>query len=154
MMVIDTSALAILEEEPTRRLFNRVIEAATATCVSAASLLETRIVLCPFERGRRPCAGRLPAVWSGLAALVAAFRGQPEEGVLRRILSGVPDGSELELQVLSYIVRTYELEPTVLETAARAGEAPTLGGADVNRRGSRGNCAVGVSVGRFGSEGR
>ena len=61
-----------------------------------------------------------PAVWSGLAALVAAFRGQPEEGVLRRILSGVPDGSELELQVLSYIVRTYELSPAVLETAARA----------------------------------
>ncbi len=48
------------------------------------------------------------------------FRGQPEEGVLRRILSGVPDGSELELQVLSYIVRTYELTPAVLETAARA----------------------------------
>ncbi len=61
-----------------------------------------------------------PAVWSGLAALAAAFRGQPEEGVLRRILSGVPDGSELELQVLSYIVRTYELSPAVLETAARA----------------------------------
>ncbi len=56
---------------------------------------------------------------SGLAALVAAFRGQPEEGVLRRILSGLPDGSELEMQVLSYIVRTYELTPAVLETAAR-----------------------------------
>ena len=55
----------------------------------------------------------------GLAALVAAFRGQPEEGVLRRILSGLPDGSELEMQVLSYIVRTYELTPAVLETAAR-----------------------------------
>ena len=39
---------------------------------------------------------------------------------LRRILSGVPDGSELELKVLSYIVRTYELTPAVLETAARA----------------------------------
>ena len=55
-----------------------------------------------------------------LRVLVAAFRGQPEEGVLRRILSGLPDGSELELQVLSYIVRTYELTPAVLETAARA----------------------------------
>ena len=38
--------------------------------------------------------------------------------MLRRILSGVPDESELELQVLSYIVRT--LSPAVLETAARA----------------------------------
>ena len=74
------------------------------------------------DLGERPLAELSgdPAVWSGLAALVAAFRGQPEEGVLRRILSGVPDGSELELQVLSYIVRTYELTPTVLETAARA----------------------------------
>ena len=62
---------------------------------------------------------RDPAV-VGVAALVAAFRGQPEEGVLRRILSGLPDGSELELQVLSYIVRAYELTPAVLETAARA----------------------------------
>ena len=45
-MVIDTSALiAILDDEPERRLFNRMIEAATATCVSAASLLEARIVL-------------------------------------------------------------------------------------------------------------
>ena len=40
--------------------------------------------------------------------------------MLRRILSGAPDESELELQVLSYIVRTYELSPAVLETAARA----------------------------------
>ena len=74
------------------------------------------------DLGERPLAAlsRDPAVWSGLAALVAAFRRQPEEGVLRRILSGVPDGSELELQVLSYIVRTYELTPAVLETAARA----------------------------------
>ncbi len=74
------------------------------------------------DLGERPTAtlSRDPAVWSGLAALVAAFRGQPEEGVLRRILSGLPDGSELEMQVLSYIVRTYELTPAVLETAARA----------------------------------
>ena len=52
------------------------------------------------DLGERPLAELSgdPAVWSGLAALVAAFRGQPEEGVLRRILSGVPDGSELELQ--------------------------------------------------------
>ena len=74
------------------------------------------------DLGQRPLAGLSgnPAVWSGLAALVVALRGQPEEGVLRRILSGVPDESELELQVLSYIVRTYELRPAVLETAARA----------------------------------
>ena len=45
-MVIDTSALiAILDDEPERRLFNRMIKAATSTYVSAASLLETRIVL-------------------------------------------------------------------------------------------------------------
>ena len=74
------------------------------------------------DLGERPLAALSgdAAVWSGLAALVAAFRGQAEAGVLRRILSGLPDGSELELQVLSYIVRTYELTPTVLETAARA----------------------------------
>ena len=77
------------------------------------------------DLGERPLTAlsRDPAVWSGLAALVAAFRGQPEEGVLRRILSGLPDGSELELQVLSYIVRTYELTPAVLETAARAAKS-------------------------------
>ena len=40
--------------------------------------------------------------------------------MLRRILARLPDGSELEMQVLSYIVRTYELTPAVLETAARA----------------------------------
>ena len=74
------------------------------------------------DLGRRPLAALSgdPAVWSGLAALVTAARGQPEEGLLRRILSGAPDESELELQVLSYIVRTYELSPAVLETAARA----------------------------------
>jgi len=45
-MVVDTSALvAIMGDEPERRRFNRVIEAAVATYVSAASLLETRIVL-------------------------------------------------------------------------------------------------------------
>ena len=45
-MVVDTSALvAIMENEPERRRFNELIEAASATYVSAASLLETRIVL-------------------------------------------------------------------------------------------------------------
>ena len=45
-MVVDTSALiAIMGNEPERRRFNELIEAATATYVSAASLLETRIVL-------------------------------------------------------------------------------------------------------------
>ena len=45
-MVVDTSALvAIMGDEPERHRFNRVIEAAVATYVSAASLLETRIVL-------------------------------------------------------------------------------------------------------------
>ena len=46
MMVVDTSALvAILNDEPERRAFNESIEAASATYVSAANLLETRIVL-------------------------------------------------------------------------------------------------------------
>ena len=45
-MVIDTSALiAIMNNEPERRRFNELIEAATATYVSAASLLEARMVL-------------------------------------------------------------------------------------------------------------
>ena len=90
------------------------------------------------DLGQRPLAALSghPAVWSGLAALVVALRGQPEEGVLRRILSGVPDESELELQVLSYIVRTYELSPAVLEDGSAGGEAATLGGADLNGRGS------------------
>ena len=45
-MVVDTSALiAIMQNEPERRRFNELIEAATATYVSAATLLETRMVL-------------------------------------------------------------------------------------------------------------
>ena len=45
-MVVDTSALvAIMGNEPERHRFNRMIEAAAATQVSAASLLETRSVL-------------------------------------------------------------------------------------------------------------
>lgn len=45
-MVIDTSALvAIMRDEPERRFFNKLIDAESTTCVSAASLLETRIVL-------------------------------------------------------------------------------------------------------------
>ena len=45
-MVIDTSALiAIMGDEPERHIFNELIAAATATCISAANLLETRMVL-------------------------------------------------------------------------------------------------------------
>ena len=45
-MVIDTSALiAIMGDEPERHTFNELIAAATATCISAANLLETRMVL-------------------------------------------------------------------------------------------------------------
>ncbi len=45
-MVIDTSALiAIMGDEPERHAFNESIEAATANCISAATLLETRMVL-------------------------------------------------------------------------------------------------------------
>ena len=42
-MVVETSALvAIMDNELERRRFNELIEAATATYVSAASLLEAR----------------------------------------------------------------------------------------------------------------
>lgn len=45
-MVIDTSALiAIMGDEPERRAFNDLIEKAAATYISAANLLETRIIL-------------------------------------------------------------------------------------------------------------
>ena len=45
-MVIDTSALiAIMGDEPERHAFNESIVAATSTCISAATLLETRMVL-------------------------------------------------------------------------------------------------------------
>lgn len=45
-MVIDTSALiAIMSDEPERRHFNQLIEVAATTCISAASLLETRMIL-------------------------------------------------------------------------------------------------------------
>ena len=44
-MVIDTSALiAIMGNEPERHAFNESIEAARATCISAATLLGTRMV--------------------------------------------------------------------------------------------------------------
>ena len=45
-MVVDTSALiAIMHNEPERRRFNELIEAATAIYVSTATLIETRMVL-------------------------------------------------------------------------------------------------------------
>ena len=45
-MVVDTSALiAIMGDEPERRRFNQLIESSPATYISAASLLEARIVL-------------------------------------------------------------------------------------------------------------
>ena len=45
-MVIETSALiSIMADEPERHAFNEWIEAASATCISAATLLETRMVL-------------------------------------------------------------------------------------------------------------
>ena len=44
-MVIDTSALiAVMGDEPERHAFNESIEAATATCIGAATLLETSMV--------------------------------------------------------------------------------------------------------------
>jgi len=46
MMAIDTSAIiAIMGDEPERRSFNERIEAASTPTISAASLLEARIVL-------------------------------------------------------------------------------------------------------------
>ncbi|MDC7254096.1 type II toxin-antitoxin system VapC family toxin [Shinella sp. YE25] len=45
-MVLDTSALiAILTDEPERRAFNEAIERAATRVMSAATLLETKIVL-------------------------------------------------------------------------------------------------------------
>ena len=45
-MVVDTSALiAIMGDEPERRTFNKLIDAAGDPRISAASLLETRMVL-------------------------------------------------------------------------------------------------------------
>ena len=46
MIVIDTSALvAIMGDEPERRFFNELIDTESNTCISSASLLETRMVL-------------------------------------------------------------------------------------------------------------
>lgn len=45
-MVVDTSALlAILNDEPERRTFNEAIEAAESVSLSAATLVETSIVI-------------------------------------------------------------------------------------------------------------
>jgi ribonuclease VapC len=45
-MVIDTSALlAILQDEPERRGFNEAIEVAETRCLSAATFVETSIVI-------------------------------------------------------------------------------------------------------------
>ena len=45
-MVVDTSVLiASMGDEPERHPFNKLIEAAADPCISAASLLETRMVL-------------------------------------------------------------------------------------------------------------
>ena len=45
-MVVDTSALlAILSDEPERRAFNEAIEAAESVSLSAATLVETSIVI-------------------------------------------------------------------------------------------------------------
>ena len=74
-MVVDTSALvAIMGDEPERHRFNRLIEAATATCVSVASLLETRIVL--FARSGDSAVLALDAFMlrSGMAAMEVSPR--------------------------------------------------------------------------------
>ena len=47
MIIVDTTTLvAILRDEPERRQFTKRIEAAERCFMSAASLLQTRIVLC------------------------------------------------------------------------------------------------------------
>jgi len=46
VIVIDTSALiAIMGDERERRVFNELIDAESGPCISAANLLETRMVL-------------------------------------------------------------------------------------------------------------
>ena len=76
-------------------------------------------------------------MWCGAQVAVEAAAAASDEGVLRRILSGAPDESELELQVLSYIVNL-RTEPRGAGDGSAGGEAATLGGADVNGRGSMG----------------
>ena len=75
MMVIDTSALvAILSDEPERRAFNELIEAATATSISAANLLEARMVL--FARAGDNAVSALDAfvLKSGMAVMEVSPR--------------------------------------------------------------------------------
>lgn len=75
MMVIDTSALvAILSDEPERRAFNELIEAATATSISAANLLEARMVL--FARSGDNAVSALDAfvLKSGMAVMEVSPR--------------------------------------------------------------------------------
>ena len=75
MMVIDTSALvAILSDEPERRVFNELIEAATATSISAANLLEARMVL--FARAGDNAVSALDAfvLKSGMAIMEVSPR--------------------------------------------------------------------------------
>ena len=55
MIVVDTSVLvAIMGDEPERRAFNERIAEAAEARISAASLLEARIVLFAVT-GRTPC---------------------------------------------------------------------------------------------------
>lgn len=75
MMVIDTSALvAILGDEPERRVFNELIETATATSISAANLLEARMVL--FARSGDNAVSALDAfvLKSGMAVMEVSPR--------------------------------------------------------------------------------
>ena len=73
-MLVDTSALvAIMDNEPERRCFNELIEAASATYVSTTNLLETRIVL--FARSGDNAVLALDAFLLRNGMIVADVRG-------------------------------------------------------------------------------
>lgn len=62
---------------------------------------------------------RDPALRSGLAALKHASDSDVPEALLRRILSGLPSGSSLEIQVIHYIVSVYATPLKRLQSAVQ-----------------------------------
>ena len=109
MMVIDTSALiAIMGNEPERRAFNERIEAATTTCISAASLLETRVVL--FSRSGDTAVLALDAflLKSGIDVMEVSPRiADIAFDAYRRFGKGTGHGAALNRRLFSYALAKY-----------------------------------------------
>ena len=101
-MVVDTSALiAIMSDEPERRRFNQLIEAAPSTYVSAASLLEARIVL--FARSGDSAVLALDAFLLRSGMIVTEVSPRIAEVAFRRlpaIWQGIRSSSGSELRRL------------------------------------------------------